>query len=69
MQHDHAFRTLPSGMTEMADVFRFAAPLPILGHLAEILVLRSYMRRLLRERIAVVKALAESGEWQRLLSS
>src|SRR4051794_14603204 len=35
MQHDHAFRTLSSGMTEMRDVFRFAAPLPILGRLAE----------------------------------
>src|SRR5215469_16595650 len=59
MQHDHTFRTLPSGLTEMADAFHFAAPLPVLGRLAEILVLRSYMQTLLRERNAVLKRLAE----------
>jgi hypothetical protein len=53
----------------MEDVFQFAAPLPVLGRLAEILVLRRYMRTLLRERNAVVKRIAESEEWQRLLPS
>jgi ligand-binding SRPBCC domain-containing protein len=64
MQHDHAFRTLPSGMTEMADAFRFAAPLPILGRITEILVLRAYMKALLRERNSVLKQIAESGDWK-----
>jgi ligand-binding SRPBCC domain-containing protein len=36
MQHDHFFRPLSSEQTEMKDVFRFAAPLPILGRLAEV---------------------------------
>jgi ligand-binding SRPBCC domain-containing protein len=67
MQHDHVFRTLSPDMTEMEDVFRFAAPLPLLGRLAEILVLRRYMQGLLRERNAVLKEIAESTEWQRLL--
>lgn len=31
MQHDHYFRSLPDGRTEMRDVFRFAAPIPVLG--------------------------------------
>lgn len=67
MQHDHVFRTLSHDMTEMEDVFRFAAPLPLLGRLAEILVLRRYMQNLLRERNAVLKEIAESNDWQRLL--
>jgi hypothetical protein len=53
----------------MEDVFRFAAPLPVLGRLAEILVLRKYMQRLLRERNAVLKEIAESGDWERFLPS
>jgi ligand-binding SRPBCC domain-containing protein len=67
MQHDHAFRTLSSEMTEMGDTFRFVAPLPVVGRLAEILVLRRYMQGLLRERNAVLKVIAESGDWQRFL--
>jgi ligand-binding SRPBCC domain-containing protein len=69
MQHDHIFRALSPDVTEMEDVFRFAAPLPVLGLLMEMLVLRRYMRTLLRERNAVVKRIAESGEWQMLLPS
>jgi hypothetical protein len=69
MQADHYFRTLPSGATEMRDDFHIAAPLPLLGLLAEILFLRRYMLALLRERNAVIKRLAESksNEWQRYL--
>jgi ligand-binding SRPBCC domain-containing protein len=67
MQHDHVFRTVSPELTEMLDVFRFAAPLPVLGRLVEILVLRRHMQRLLRERNAVLKNIAESGEWQGLL--
>jgi len=67
MQHDHFFRYLRSGETEMKDVFRFKAPLPVLGALAEILFLRSYMAKLLNERNAIIKQIAESGEWQRYL--
>jgi ligand-binding SRPBCC domain-containing protein len=65
MQHDHHFRTLSSvaskpDLTEMRDVFRFAAPIPLLGRLAEQFVLSRYMQALLRERNAVVKQIAES---------
>jgi hypothetical protein len=67
MQADHYFRALPSGATEMRDDFRVAAPIPILGPLAESLFLRRYMLALLRERNAVIKNLAESDDWQRYL--
>jgi ligand-binding SRPBCC domain-containing protein len=69
MQHDHYFRTLPTQETEMRDVFRFAAPIPLLGRIAETLVLGRYMQALLRERNAVIKQIAESPteEWRRYL--
>jgi len=60
MQHDHYFHTLPDGQCEMRDVFRFTAPIPLLGRIAETLALRSYMQSLLRERNAVIKQIAES---------
>jgi ligand-binding SRPBCC domain-containing protein len=67
MKHDHFFRALPREETEMNDVFRFAAPLPILGRLAEVSFLGRYMQVLLRERNAVIREIAESSEWQRYL--
>jgi len=60
MKHDHFFRSLPAGETEMRDIFCFAARLPVLGRLTEIAILRRYMQRLLRERIAVLRDIAES---------
>jgi len=56
---DHLLRALPGGATEMTDRFRFAAPLPVLGWLAEHLFLRRYMMALLHERNVVVKQFAE----------
>jgi ligand-binding SRPBCC domain-containing protein len=67
MRHDHFFRSISPAETEMRDVFSFAAPLPILGRLAEILFLRRYMRNLLRERNAAIKQIAESNQWPRYL--
>jgi ligand-binding SRPBCC domain-containing protein len=67
MQHDHFFRMLSAEATEMHDVFRFAAPLPLLGRLAELAWLGQYMQTLLRERNAVLKHIAELAEWRRFL--
>lgn len=63
MKHDHFFRSLSPEETEMRDVFYFAAPLGILGRLAEFAVLRGYMRALLLERNAVIRDIAESASW------
>lgn len=68
MKHDHFFRSLSREETEMKSVYCFAAPLPILGRLAEIAFLRRYMQALLRERNAVIKEIAESSKWQVYLS-
>jgi ligand-binding SRPBCC domain-containing protein len=67
MEHDHYFRPLASGETEMKDIFCFAAPVPVLGRLAEMFVLRRYMRALLQERNAVIKRIAEASDWQKYL--
>jgi hypothetical protein len=58
MVHDHYFRTLADGITEMRDVYRFTAPLSILGRVAEVLFLRRYMQALLRERVNVIRDIA-----------
>jgi ligand-binding SRPBCC domain-containing protein len=67
--HDHFFKPLGDGETLMRDELHFAAPFGILGWLAEVLVLRSYMRRFLTQRNAVIRSLAESNEegWKRYL--
>jgi len=67
MNHDHYFRSLPPDETEMRDVFRFAAPLGLLGRLVELAVLRRYMQALLRERNAVIREIAESPRWRHYL--
>jgi len=67
MTHDHYFRSLSPEEVEMRDVFRFAAPLGILGRLVELAALRRYMHKLLRERNAVIREIAESSAWRQYL--
>jgi ligand-binding SRPBCC domain-containing protein len=67
MRHDHYFSPLAPNLTEMKDAFTFAAPLPILGQLAERLVLRRYMTNLLQKRNQILKEIAESQRWREFL--
>src|SRR6185437_7794595 len=67
LKHDHFFRESACGVTETRDVFCFAAPLPLLGQLAEVAILRRYMGALLQERNAILKRIAESGDWRSYL--
>ncbi len=66
--HDHYFETRAE-KTIMRDDVKFAAPLSFLGRLVEKLVLRSYMRRLLLQRNALIKQVAESNGWNQFVSS
>jgi ligand-binding SRPBCC domain-containing protein len=68
MRHDHFFRSLPSGETELRNVYAFAAPLAVLGRMAEVTFLGRYMAGLLRERNEVLREIAESAEWPRYLN-
>ena len=69
MQHDHIFKRLASDETELRDRFVFSAPVPILGRLAEKLVLRRYMFKFLMRRNAILKQVAESKDWDRFYLS
>ena len=65
-QHDHYLLEQPDGSVEVTDVLRFAAPIPILGRVAE-LILKPYLRRFLQERNAMLKQVAEGEEWKSYL--
>jgi ligand-binding SRPBCC domain-containing protein len=67
MEHDHWFDPTSQGGTVLRDAFRFAAPLGVLGRMADALVLRRYMTRFLQRRNAVIKRVAESREWREFL--
>jgi ligand-binding SRPBCC domain-containing protein len=66
--HDHYFEPHDGG-TKMIDVFDYAAPLGLLGRLAERLVPYRYMRGLLIERGLGIKTVAESGGHARYLGA
>jgi len=56
--HDHYFES-DGARTKMIDALAFSAPLGILGRIAEKLVLRRYLMRLLTVRAAVIKEAIE----------
>ena len=58
--HDHFF-THHRGITTMKDVFDYGAPLGVAGQFANVLFLKSYLRRFLRQRGIVIRAAAESA--------
>ena len=64
LEHDHVFGEREDGSTEMVDVLRFAAPLGVVGWVAERVVLARHLRRLLEVRGLVLKELAESEAWR-----
>ena len=64
MRHDHFFAALSENSTKMKDHFTFAAPIPILGWIAERLFLKRYMDRFLRHRNEILKEVAESDTWR-----
>ncbi|MDT0645890.1 SRPBCC family protein [Zunongwangia sp. F260] len=66
IRHEHYFSTTEEG-TLMKDVFKFRAPLGILGWLANKLFLKSYMTNFLKGRNRFLKEYAESGRWREVL--
>jgi ligand-binding SRPBCC domain-containing protein len=57
--HVHEFKSI-SGGTLMVDEFSYVSPLGLLGRIADTLFLVRYMRKLLRERAAYLKHVAEN---------
>jgi len=66
MEHEHLFEE-ENGKTIMGDIFVFHAPLGFLGKIAEGLFLKKYMRGFLTKRNKVIKEVAESEEWKKIL--
>ncbi len=58
MVHVHSFE-MADGVTYMKDVFKYEAPLGILGKLFDMLVLKRYMTRFLKIRNEEIKMVAE----------
>ena len=65
-RHRHSFSAEANG-TVMEDWLEFAAPVPLLGPMMEVLVLKRYLSNFLRERNAFIKRVAESEEWRKYL--
>jgi ligand-binding SRPBCC domain-containing protein len=63
LDHDHFFETQGEFIL-MKDVFDFRAPWGLLGRLAEVLFLKSYLRRFIEERNDIIKNVAEGEDWK-----
>jgi ligand-binding SRPBCC domain-containing protein len=66
IEHQHLFET-KNGITVMQDLFDFEAPFGFVGDIVAKLFLTAYMKNLLEERNRVIKHVAETDEWKRLL--
>ncbi|MGZ4133757.1 MAG: SRPBCC family protein [Tumebacillaceae bacterium] len=58
--HTHEFVATGAGTT-MIDLFDYKSPFGLIGQLADVLFLKRYMARFLRERAVELKRIAESG--------
>ncbi|MGZ3881635.1 MAG: SRPBCC family protein [Flavisolibacter sp.] len=67
MKHEHYFKPIQNG-TIMIDQFHFETPYGLLGRLVNNFYLKRYMTKLLKERIAMIKQVAESNLWQQYLN-
>ena len=66
MRHEHQFKLIENG-TLMIDHFYFETPFGIVGRLINFLFLKRYMKRLLVERNAIIKYVAEGNEGKQFL--
>jgi ligand-binding SRPBCC domain-containing protein len=67
-QHDHMFAEVDQ-QTLLTDKLRFSLPFGQLGKLVARHVMIPYMCRLLRQRMMLLKHVAESEEWRQYLTA
>ncbi|GGH02571.1 hypothetical protein GCM10011586_17970 [Silvibacterium dinghuense] len=60
-RHQHFFRTLTDGSTEMRDHLTFAMPFGVFGRAVEVALVRRRMEELLSARNRQIKRVAETG--------
>ena len=68
MKHEHYFKPVTNG-TLMIDQFTYELPFGVIGKLTNKLYLEKYLRKLLSERNAVIKQIAESNQWKQYLNT
>jgi ligand-binding SRPBCC domain-containing protein len=68
MRHEHYFKPVNNG-TLMIDQFNYEIPLGVIGRLADKLYIEKYIKKLLLERNAVIKQVAESNQWKQYLNT
>lgn len=64
--HTHKFEEV-NGWVTMIDHFDFSTPCGILGKLFNVLILTSYLRKLLLKRNEIIKYYAETDQWKLVL--
>lgn len=64
--HEHRFEPVDGG-TELRDTVRFRSPAGPLGAVADALVIRRYLRRLIGRRNRRLATLAAGDDWHRFL--
>lgn len=67
MEHQHKFEQQGTG-TRMTDIFVFTSPLGLLGELANVLFLKKYMTNFLKNKNIVLKKVAESEDWKKIIT-
>jgi ligand-binding SRPBCC domain-containing protein len=66
MKHEHHFKPCENG-TIMIDLFYFESPYGSMGKVLNRVYLTSYMKKLLETRNRIIKEVAESEKWKKLL--
>ena len=66
-RHEHLFEE-QQGQTLMRDIFSYTSPLGLLGKIADVILIKRYMKDLLLQRNLVIKDFAESNGWQKILA-
>ena len=66
-KHEHKFIN-QNNKTLMIDIFDYESPFGILGKLADKLLVKQYMSKLLKERNQIIKEYAESNQWKKILN-
>jgi ligand-binding SRPBCC domain-containing protein len=66
LRHEHWFTPAEEG-TLMTDIFMYESPMGLFGKMADQLFLKTYMRKFLEARNAIIKEFAESHRGQEIL--
>ncbi|WP_034346117.1 SRPBCC family protein [Deinococcus misasensis] len=67
LKHEHRFRVLKNGDTEMKEIFEYKLPLGVMGSAAEHMFMTRYFQRFLSVRNNTILQYAETEQWMELL--